>query len=223
MAISCILGYGGHYGRVGQNCNYCEVHTTDLLKDVVSEPRTLARIFHQCHLFAPNSTEPFQCPSCGAKFSSQADVTNEKPPSDMAEFVRTHAGSSWKHPPLLPIEPIQFIVCSLHLLLSLTKLMFKAAILPMLLTDKLAKLLNDMLAQIGVCIPKQKKNPRDACKNQSQRIKFTGAECLTLLEHWDTLVAEIVKQSEQAETLQPWAEKALGIEKIVVCIFIDCN
>ena len=208
MATSCILGFGGHFARAGQNCNYCEVHTDNLLKDDTSVPRTLARIYHQCHLFPPNSTEPFECPGCGAKFETVACVAGERQPSDMAEYVRTHAGSTWHRPPLLPIEPIKFIVCCLHLLLSLTKLLFKVAIVPMLLTEKLAQLLNDMLANLGVCIPKQKKVPRDACKNQSQRIKFTGAECLTLLEYWDPLVAELVKQSNQAQTLQPWADKA---------------
>ena len=35
MSISAILGRDGRYGRRGQNCNYCEVESIDLLKDVV--------------------------------------------------------------------------------------------------------------------------------------------------------------------------------------------
>ena len=208
MSIAGILGRDGTFGRRGQNCNYCEVDSIDLLKDVLSNKRTLARIYQQCHMFPPNCKVPFSCPSCGKKFDTEQDVAQESSPSNMDAYAKAHAGASWHRPPLLPIEPIKYIVCCLHLLLSLTKLLFKAAILPMLLTDELARILNAMLAEIGVCIPKQKKVPKDANKNQSRRIKFTGAECLKLLQFWDPIVEQLAQRSGNGVEVRQWATKA---------------
>ena len=208
MCISCLDGLGGRFGRVGQNCTYCEVMSTDLLSDTASVKRTLERLFHQCHLFPPGNTDPFQCPGCGAKFSTLNDIRADTAPANMDEYARQHASSIWHKPPLLPIEPIDHIMCCLHLLLSLTKLLFKAAILPLLANDDMASHLNEMLRQLGVCIPKQKKVVVDANKSQSQRIKFTGEECLKLLEHWDCIVHELVMKSPNRAEAQAWGEKA---------------
>ena len=137
-----MLGRDAHLGRKGQNCNYCEIDSTELLKDVVSNKRTLCRIYMQCHMFPPNSNVAFSCPTCGKNFQTEQDVARE--PSNPEAYATAHAGASWHRPPLLRIEPIKYIVCCLHLLLSLTKLLFKAAILPMLLTEDLAKTFNTM-------------------------------------------------------------------------------
>ena len=208
MSISAILGRDGRYGRRGQNCNYCEVESIDLLRDVVSNKRTLARIYQQCHMFSPDSKVPFSCPSCGKKFQTEQDVALETKPSNMEAYAKSHAGAYWHRPPLLLIEPAKYIVCCLHLLLSLTKLLFKAAILPMLLTDDLAKLFNGMLAEIGVCIPKQQKVAKDANKHQSRRIKFTGAECLKLLQFWDAIVEQLIQHSGNGVEVRKWGAKA---------------
>ena len=208
MSISAILGRDGHFGRRGQNCNYCEVDSIDLLNDVVSIQRTLKRIYQQCHMFPPDSTAPFTCPSCGKRFETEQDVASERTPSNPEAYAAGHGGASWHRPPLLPIEPIKYIVCCLHLLLSLTKLLFKAAILPMLLTDDLAKIFNTMMAEIGVCIPKLTKIPTDANMAQSRRIKFTGAECLKLLQYWDVIVEELSNRSGNGEAMRQWATKA---------------
>ena len=208
MFINCLQGLGGHFARVGQNCNYCEVMSTELLSDVVSTKRTLERLFHQCHMFPPGNTAPFQCPGCGEQFNTLHDVEADVAPTNVDDYCRRHAGSAWHRPPLLPIEPIDHIICCLHLLLSLTKLLFKAAILPLLANDEMASHLNEMLRQLGVCIPKQKKVVVDANKSQSQRIKFTGEECLKLLEHWDCIVHELVMKFPNVVEAQAWGEKA---------------
>ena len=207
MSISAILGRDGRYGRRGQNCNYCEVDSIHLLNDDVSVMRTLSRIYQQCHLFPPDCTDPFKCPSCGKLFQTEQDVARESSPSNPEAYATAHAGAYWHRPPLLRIEPIKYIVCCLHLLLSLTKLLFKAAILPMLLTEDLAKTFNTMMTEIGVCIPKLSKIPTDANKSQSRRIKFTGAECLKLLQYWDAIVVKLADQSGNGEAHE-WASKA---------------
>ena len=208
MSISAILGRDGRYGRRGQNCNYCEVDSVDLQKDDVSVVRTLSRIYQQCHLFPPDSGAPFTCPSCGKRFQTELDVARESAPSNLEAYAAAHAGASWHKPPLLPIEPAKYIVCCLHMLLSLTKLLFKAAILPMLLTEDLAKTFNTMMSEIGVCIPKLSKIPTDANKSQSRRIKFTGAECLKLLQYWDAIVEQLTIRSDSGDAVRQWAGKA---------------
>ena len=210
MSISSIQGYGGHFGRRGQNCNYCEADSCELLSDQPGIKRCLERIFHQRHMFPPGSQTPFKCPNCGARFDSQDQADKENRPSNMEKFAKEHAGSSWHQPPLLLIEPIKYIVCCLHLLLSLTKLLYKTCILPMLVTEELALSCNLMLGQIGVCIPKAKKVSREANKSQSQRIKFTGAECILLLENWDPIVERLVSERVGGPTaeVQSWAENA---------------
>ena len=105
MSISSIQGYGGHFGRRGQNCNYCEIDSVDLLNDVPAVQRTLIRIYHQCHLFPPHDPSPFTCPGCGAKFESDGDVKNDKQPGNMIAYQMSHGGSTWHKPPLLPLEP----------------------------------------------------------------------------------------------------------------------
>ena len=62
----------------------------------------------------------------------------------------------------------------------------------MLVNDGMAKVLNFILSQIGVCIPKQTKVSANPHINQSHRIKFTGAECIRLIEHWDGIIDELV-------------------------------
>ena len=208
MSISSIQGHGGHFARRGKNCQYCEIDSADLLNDMAGEKRCLVRMYHQRHLFPPNSTSPFKCPSCGAAFNSQADIDQEKAPANMLKYVREHAGAYWHIRPLLDLEPCKYIVCCLHLLLSLTKLVFKTCILPMLVTEDVAQLLNSMLLEIGVCIPKAKKVAQDSNKSQSQRIKFTGAECLKLLEFWDCIVDRLVESSGRSEEVQTWATRA---------------
>ena len=85
-----------------------------------------------------------------------------------------------------------YIMCCLHMILCLTKLMFKTCILPMLVRDEMANRLNFLLQQVGVCIPKQTKVAANPHTDQTQRIKFTGAECVRLLEHWDGMIDSLV-------------------------------
>ena len=78
----------------------------------------------------------------------------------------------------------------------------------MLINEGVADCLNQMLSEIGVCVPKQKKVEQNASKNQSARVKFTGAECLKLLEFWDAIVAQLLAKAGNGLELQDWAQKA---------------
>ena len=210
MSISSIQGHGGHFARRGKNCNYCESDSCELLSNNPGVKRTLERIYQQRHMFPPNSSTPFKCPNCGARFDDQRQIDKETRPLNMEKFAADHAGNTWHQPPLLDMEPLKYIVCCLHMLLSLTKLLYKTCILPMLVTEELAASCNSMLAQVGVCIPRAKKVSRDASKSQSQRIKFTGAECVILLENWDAIVERLLSEhsGEPTPDVIAWATNA---------------
>ena len=208
MSIASLLALAGKYASMGQNCNYCEIDAIDLLKDVECAQRTLTRIYHQAHMFPPGNANAFACPSCGKVFNDTNHVLNDRAPGDKTRYTKAHAGVSWHVPPLLPLEPTDYIVCCLHLLLSLTKLLFKTLILPMLTNEEVAGCLNNMLREIGVCVPKQKAVEQNANKSQSSRIKFTGAECLKLLEFWDAIVSKLVVKGGDGHEAKTWAVKA---------------
>ena len=187
MFMSMNMGLGGHFGRVGENHIYCECASNELLKQIVSQPRTLERLYHMSHLFPPFNNLPFNCPGCGLRFESQSDVDNDPPPVSQRLHEDTHASSGWKRRPLLNVEPIDHVLCTLHLVLSLSKLIFKSRILPMLLSDDIAERCNTYLKSIGICIP-PKTGRRRHCKTCVKRISFTGKEAELLLIHWDSLV-----------------------------------
>ena len=186
--MSMNMGLGGHFARVGKNCIYCECASVDLLKPIVSQIRSLERLYHMSHLFPPSNPMPFDCPGCGAHFDSQSDVDSDPRPLSERDHEDTHASSGWKRRPLLNIEPSDHILCTLHLLLSLSKLIFKSRILPMLLTDDIAERCNSYLKSVGICIPTQNKVAGDTAKSCANRISFTGKEASLLLVYWDSLV-----------------------------------
>ena len=188
--ISNLLGLGGHFGRAGENCVYCEVHSTRLFDRNASTKRTLSRLvlYQMAHLLRPGDSLPFQCPGCNKVFNNSSDLDADVEPQCRLEYERAHASSSWHRAPLVDIEPADYVLCCLHLLLSLSKLIFKKRILPMLFSDGQAKALNDFLHKIGICVPKQGKVGDSLATEQSHRVRFTGADCIALLKFWDEMV-----------------------------------
>lgn len=185
---ACVQGRDNGFGREGFNCNVCEVNSRDLHVLTASRERTLARQYQLSHSFDPTNPLPFQCPGCSKKFTSEADVITETAPVNQREFADEHFGQGWHRPPLLHIEPNRYIVCVLHLLLSCTKLIFKKGILPMLENEQQASTLNARLRSLQICVPNQRKVSVRIAQDQSTRVKFTGKECIRLLEFWDQVV-----------------------------------
>ena len=175
-------GRGAHYNREGYNCNQCEVHSSELFKLEASTIRTLSRMYSLAHCFDPSNPKAFVCPGCKLTFSCQKDVDTEVAPADPRIYSDSHFGQMWHCPPLLHIEPINFIICTLHLLLSCTKLLVKQCILPMLVIDDIASRFNAQLQHLNICVPKQTKRGNTSASDQARRVKFTGAECVTLLD-----------------------------------------
>ena len=204
--ISHLLGLGAHFGRSGMNCLWCEVLDTKLYDKCPSKKRTLERLYHMAHMVAPGGSFPFRCPGCDIEFASQADVDSEVCPSDMLAYEKEHASTSWHRPPLTNIEPDHYILCCLHLILSLTKVIFKKRILPMLFTETQAKRLNSFLSSVGVCLPHQKKVGDSTDSEQSGRVRFTGPDCVTLMKHWDCMVEMYYSGCKSKAGMREWAD-----------------
>ena len=108
--LSHILALGGHFGRRGKSCLFCEVDSADLFKKSASKKRSLQRLCRMAHLLGPKVTFPFTCPGCNATFASQAEVDNEPAPADMTEYELQHASTAWHRRPLLDVEPTQTVL-----------------------------------------------------------------------------------------------------------------
>ena len=190
MFVSEALGLGGNFAGQGFNCPWCECHSDDLWSDQVSVTRTLSRQYQLSHTFDPTNTSPFTCPSCQF-FCDRSTQAAEVAPSCFKTFRATHFGVEWHQSPLLHIEPSKWIVCVLHLLLSCTKVLFKECVLPLLVSEERAARLNEQLAHLQICIPRQSKRAACAASDQAKRVKFTGKECLILLSHWDGILDDL--------------------------------
>ena len=66
----------------------------------------------------------------------------------------------------------------------------------MLGCENQATVLNGRLQRLQICVPKQRKISARVAQDQSARVKFTGKECVVLLENWDILVDEIMGTAE---------------------------
>ena len=185
-------GRGAHYNREGYKCNYCEVPSSKLFDVEPSTLQTLARVYALSHSFNPCNPQAFTCPGCGKVFTNVSDIDAESEPLDSRVFSDTHFGQEWHRAPLLHIEPNRFLICILHLLLSCTKLLVKHCILPMLVTEAIAVRFNQHMENLKICIPKQVKRGATAASDVARRVKFTGAECVVLLEHWDWIIDDLV-------------------------------
>ena len=158
------------------------------------------------HLVGPGVSLPFRCPGCKVKFSTQEELDNELCPENMLEYEKVHASSAWHRPPLINIEPDHYVLCCLHLILSLTKVLFKKRILPMLHSDAQAKELNLFLASVGICLPHQKKVGDTIHTEQTGRVRFTGPDCVVLMRHWDYMVNLCYSGCKSRTGMKKWAD-----------------
>ena len=205
--ISNLLGLGGHFGRSGSNCVYCEVDSTRLFDRAPSTKRNLARLYQMAHLVGPDNPLPFSCPGCHKHFATQEDIAEDPEWEVPIEYAKVHCSTSWHRPPLIDIDPKDYILCCLHLLLSLTKLIFKKRILPMLHNDTQAEQLNTFLGSIGVCIPKQGKVGSSRVTEQTGRVRFTGPDCVALLKFWDPMVNLCLNGCRTVKGMAEWANE----------------
>ena len=203
--LSHIFGLGGHFGRAGSNCIFCEVDSKNLFSKQPSKKRSLKRLYKMAHMLGPGVALPFTCPGCKKQFNTKEDLVNDEAPSCMTDYERQHASTGWHRRPLLDIEPSHAILCCLHLVLSLTKLLFKKRVLWMIHTNAQATRVNDYLASIGVCIPKQGKVGDSLAKDQTGRIRFTGPDCCALMRNFDQLIAVVLIGAPNTVGLAEWA------------------
>ena len=207
MFLSHIFGLGGHFGRAGRNCIFCEVGSNNLFSKKPSKKRSLKRLYKMAHMLGPGVGLPFTCPGCKKEFTTKEDLENDIAPLNMTEYELQHASTGWHRRPLLDIEPSHAILCCLHLVLTLTKLLFKKRVLWMIHTNAQATRVNAYLASIGVCIPKQGKVGDSLAQDQTGRIRFTGPDCFALMRNFDQLIAEVLIGAPNVNGLAEWASE----------------
>jgi hypothetical protein len=163
------------------------------------------------HLSGPGVVFPFTCPGCKLTFNSQVELDAEEVPVDLLAYEIVHASTGWHRKPLLDIEPNRVILCTLHLVLSLTKLLFKKRILCMIHTNDQANRLNKLLSAFGICIPKQGKVGDSISQDQTGRIRFTGPDCFALMRNFNVVVAEVLIGAPSPEAMAIWARETREI------------
>ena len=136
LGLSPIHGSALHCSCFLCECPMSEYHDSDKAQ---SYPlRTILRIKQLAHalgLMDDAEFTPFSCPGCDMEFNTVADIHTwvdsvaSMTELEIADYVKEHYGVYPGKGPLLEgVEPIYFIICVLHMRLSLTKTWWKVAI-----------------------------------------------------------------------------------------------
>ena len=205
LAGSHVLGLGGGFMANGHNCLHCHVHSNDLHLKTKATKRTRQSLWWCAHLPDPqqelSNRFPFQCPACGIVFLSQDQVDKEPTPTDAKKYKLEHWSTMHHRPPLLDIDPANVYVCSLHLLLSITKILFHCAIRVNVDSQPLADRINNLLTQKNIQFSTPVTPIRRKTTNIGRPLSFTGKECVNLLEGIDDFL-DVVFQSDERKKIQ---------------------
>lgn len=112
------------------------------------------------------------------------DVDTERHPSDDNKYRREHAGVTWHQAPLLHIEPVDHVLCTLHLLLSVTKSFWRLCILDNVRSEEMVLQINEAVKKNGIYI-------RLAATNDNLHIDLT-------IVQWGAKSCNIFKSRERA-------------------------
>lgn len=124
------------------------------------------------------------------KFNTLEQLEKTKPLDHKATiaFRKTHLGYNYREKSLLDIEPIDWAICCLHMMLRVVARIFKLAIQDKIKTEDEGLLLRTTLRVIKVKCKKNfgsKKND----KHMTQRtIKLPGHACLKVMTNWTHLI-----------------------------------
>ena len=201
---SNILGFGGRFGCEGYNCLQCKVHSSDLWDTTPSELRSKEELWWYAHVAYPHAEQqyPFVCPACGKRFNNESDVNSDPAPADDSIYRKEHYSQGHKQPPLLDIDPCNYYVCSLHLLLAVTKLIFHLGIRMKVMTQNQANAVNQCLRQLDIdCKQIDPIGNNGKGSKVGKKVSFTGAECFRVLKGIDSFL-DIVLGNDETEYRQ---------------------
>ena len=140
VSSSSVLGLAPQYGGAMEHCSchYCECpmglyHDHAKAKDALPrDTRGIKELGHALGLHDPTEFVPYTCRGCNQRFEtveSQIEFGTPSEPDLIAEYTRLHFGVyPGKGPLLHGVEPMWFIICVLHMRLSLVKTWWKKAI-----------------------------------------------------------------------------------------------
>lgn len=138
MLASCVYGLGGVFQGHAANCPWCTVQQRHMGKvfDTSKMRRNVITMTHAAHRPYRNRF-PFQCPYCSKRFFSAADLETDTSPKDKNAYRLAHRGQVHGQPPLLDIDPVHWIPCTLHMTLALSRLLWKLSVPPSSPTQKI--------------------------------------------------------------------------------------
>ena len=191
--ISCATGLGGQFRGKGwsRSCPLCLVLNTELYKQTAPTLRTTRDSFHLAHQPYPGDTTPFPftCPSpdCRKTFTSQEQCDSDMS-ADSTKYAKAHYNMHHHEPPIFNIPIANYIVCTLHLLLSIMKTLFHELIRCNVQNDDVSEKIGKALKRMGVNAKKIQPMTRSGVKAGRPQT-FIGVECLRILHDFDVLLA----------------------------------
>lgn len=187
-AASMMLGLGGRFHTQGSNCIHCHIHSSDLHVFETNRVHHRARqeLWWCAHLPDPQASVqtrfPFTCPGCGQSFHSQEQIDSDIPTVSEKQYREQHWSTSHHQGPLLDVEPSKVYICCLHLLLSITKVLFNLSVRLHIHTAQQARVVNTLMEELDIEAPTITPITKST-KSVGKPLSFTGAECVRVLKN----------------------------------------
>ena len=139
VSCSSVLGLKPNHAAANHcSCHFCECPMKDYWdaeKAAQYLQRTIIRIKQLAHVLGKNNPgefEPYTCAGCNSTFETRDEMLAKPLPKTdhgVAAYISEHFGVMPGQGPMLDmVEPIRFIICILHMRLSVVKTWWKKAI-----------------------------------------------------------------------------------------------
>ena len=188
LFISTVLGLGGKFRGQGNSCPWCLVRNNELHMTKSFPLRDTKTIFHLSHSPYPGDKEqfPFTCPACEKHFKSANDVAGDKC-KHKDKHMKTHFNVQHQQHPILNVPVSRHILCTLDLLLSITKTLFHEFIRCNVCSQDVCTHVNRLLDNLHICC--KKLTPLTGSNVKACRpVTFSEPECIVVLENFNALL-----------------------------------
>ena len=213
VSCSSVLGLSPSYGGPSHSsCHFCEC-PMNLYHDHAAAKafplrtqKSIKELAHALGIKFPSEFVPYKCRGCQQEFRTLDEILKWKPPEeddDVKEYIKSHFGVHPGKGPLLDnVEPIFFLICVLHMRLSLVKTWWKLAISEHLKgwpSYAKCQLVNEILAEDCFTWKQTSSKKRGSVDESGFNDKaFNGAESAHVLK-WAAKLVDAVTTSTEPE------------------------
>lgn len=150
----------------------------------------------------PRGDFPFTCTKCRKPrtFDDQEALANEIQKTSkysLDKYADDHEGVIWRRPPLLPIAPSRMVPCSLHLLLSTAKSLWRWGIAPHITSDDKKEKLEKLLTECGMGRVAMKVAKRSDKDSDFTKLNFVGSDAWKLIQRFEEFVQTLVPADDE--------------------------